>query len=116
MTFSLLRPDDIDVPIVMPRGLLRVVEQNLVDLTPWHMTPREVALKRLHGLRQRYAIKYVPFAHRQDNDDLAVVAPEKPHRVIVIHDFATEGAEVVAEFPSFWDWFRAVIEDMISFE
>ena len=49
-------------------------------------------------------------------DDIAAIVPEHPDRVIVIHDFADEGSEVVAEFPSFWEWFRAAIEDMVLFE
>jgi hypothetical protein len=113
---AILQPEDLDVPTTPPRGLLRVVEQNLVDLAPWHIMPRELARKRLQGLRQRYGRKYVPFARRQDNDDLAVTVPEHPERIIVIHDFADEGTEVVAEFDSFWDWFRAAVEDMVAFE
>jgi hypothetical protein len=116
MTINLLQPDDLDVPLPPAGGLLRVVEQNIVDLTPWHIMPRELARKRLQGLRQRYERKYVPFAHRQDNDDLAVMVPEAPDRVLVIHDFADSGTEVVAEFSSFWEWFRAAVEDMIMFE
>jgi hypothetical protein len=34
----------------------------------------------------------------------------------VIHDFAEEGWEAEAEYASFWDWFRAAVEDMIAFE
>jgi hypothetical protein len=116
MTVNILQPDDLDVAITVPAGLLRVVEQHLVDLTPWHIMPAELARKRLQGLRQRYSKKYVPFARRQDNDDLAVINPELPDRIMVIHDFADEGSEVIAEFPSFWDWFRAAVEDMVAFE
>jgi hypothetical protein len=116
MTIAVLRAEDIDVPVAVPRGLLRAVEQNLVDLTPWHITPRDLARKRLQGLRLRYRTKYVPIAHRQDNDDLAVLVPEKPDHVVVIHDFADEGSEVVGEFSSFWDWFRSAVDDLIAFE
>jgi hypothetical protein len=116
MTIDILQPDDLDVGIRPPQGLLRLVEQNLIDLTPWHIMPRELARKRLHGLRQCYSRRYVPFARGQDNDDLAVMAPENPERIVVIHDFSDEGSEVVAEFSSFWDWFRTAIEDMVGFE
>lgn len=90
MTMRILQPEDLDVSIALPEGLRRAVEQNLVDLTPWHIMPRALAHKRLQGLRKRYRRKYVPFARRQDNDDLAVTAPENPERIIVIHDFADE--------------------------
>jgi hypothetical protein len=116
MKIDILQPIDIDVSIAFPTGLLRTVEQNLVDLTPWQITPRNLARKRLKGLRLRYRTKYVPIAHRQDNDDLAVVVPDRPDHVIVIHDFAEEGSEIVGEFSSFWSWFRSAIDDMIAFE
>jgi hypothetical protein len=116
VSISILQPEDLDVSITLPHGLLRAVEQNLVNLTPWHIMPRDLARKRLQGLRQRYGRKYVPFARRQDNDDLAVTVPGNPERIIVIHDFADEGTEVVAEFCSFWDWFRAAVEDMVQFD
>lgn len=101
--------------VSMPVGLDRLWKQNVIDLTPWHLMPRELALKRLHGLRQRYVRKYVPFARRQDNDDLACLDPAIPDGVVVIHDFAAATTETRQKYSSFWDWFRAAVEDMISF-
>jgi hypothetical protein len=112
----ILLPEDLDITIAIPEGLERLNRQHILDLTPWHLMPRELALKRLHGLRQRYASKYVPFARRQDNDDLACLDPAIPGGVIVVHDFAAETTERRRQFPNFWDWFRAAVEDMISFE
>ena len=114
--FELLNPDDVDVNLAYPDGLLRAVEQQLLDLTPWHLMDRETAKKRLSGLRERYERKYVPFALRQDSDDMACIDPAIPEHVVIVHDFASEGYERRQEFTSFWDWFRAAIEDMISFE
>lgn len=111
-----LRTEDLDVDLRLPIGLDRLHEQGLLNLAPWHVMPRELALKRMRGLRQRYARKYVPFARRQDNDDLACFDPSVPDVVVVIHDFASEATEVRRQFPSFWDWFRMAIEDMITFE
>jgi hypothetical protein len=116
MSIEILQNEDVDVGFVPAQGLLRLVEQSLVDLTPWHIMPRELARKRLNGLRQRYTTPYIPFAFRQDNDDTAVVLPGDPERVLVIHDFADEGSEVRDEYPTFWDWFRAAVEDMVEFE
>lgn len=112
----MLEPSDLDVQVQWPEGLLRVVKQNLVNLTPWHLMPRDVAAKRLHGLRQRYSQKYVPFAYRQDNDDIACVDPARPDEIVIVHDFASEGSERRQHFDSFWAWFRVAVEDMIIFE
>jgi hypothetical protein len=113
---KVFEPSDLDVPVMLPDGLLRIVEQNLVDLTPWHVMPRELAVKRLRGLRQRYTPKYVPFASRQDNDDLACIDPARPEKIVIVHDFASEGTELRKCFDSFWDWFRAAVDEMIAFE
>lgn len=107
---------DLDCDVSLPGELRRIVDQGLVDLSPWHVLSREDALKRIRGLRQRYKTKYVPIARRQDNDDLAVLDPARPGTIVVIHDFATEGSERRKEYDSFWTWFRGAIEDMINFE
>lgn len=111
-----LRAEDLDLPMTHPDGLQRVLKQRLLELTPWHIMDREAAKRRLHGLRTRYKAQYVPFAQRQDNDDIACFDPGRSDHVVIIHDFASEGYERRQEFESFWDWFRAAIDDMIHFE
>ena len=113
---KLLAPNELDVSITYPDGLVRAVRQGLVDLTPWHILDRDIAIRRLRSMRERYRRRYVPFAGRQDNDDVACLEPTAPGRVIVVHDFAAEGSERRRDFESFWAWFRAAIEDMIEFE
>jgi hypothetical protein len=113
---ELLYPEDLDVHAPYPEGLVRIVKQGLVDLTPWHVMDRDLAKQRLLGLRERYRQKYVPFAWRQDNDDIACLEAERPGGIVIVHDFASEGFERRQEFDSFWDWFRSAIEDMIDFE
>jgi hypothetical protein len=113
---KMLESSDLDVQVKWPDGLLRIVRQGLEDLTPWHVMPRDLALKRLDGLRQRYSRKYVPIAYRQDNDGLACIDPARPDEIVIVHDFASEGSELRQRFSSFWDWFRAAVEDMVLFE
>lgn len=109
-------PSDLDVAVELPEGLARIVKQNLADLTPWHLLRRDLAVKRLQGMRQRYSRKYVPFAYRQDNDDVACLDPANPGDIVIVHDFASEGTELRQRFGTFWDWFRAAVEDMVLFE
>lgn len=73
-------PADLDVSVTPPEGLSRLIRQNVVDLTPWHLMRREDAVDRLCGMRERYASKYVPFAYRQDSDDVACIDPERRTR------------------------------------
>jgi hypothetical protein len=112
----LYEPGDLEEPAKLPEGLVRIVKQNLVDLTPWHVLPRDLAVKRLRGMRQRYSRKYVPFAYRQDNDDVACIEPTNPEEIVLIHDYASEGSELRKRYDTFWDWFRAAVEDMALFE
>ncbi len=112
----MLNPSDLDMSMTWPEGLVRIVNQNLVDLTPWHVMPRDLAVKKLHGLRLRYSRKYVPFAYRQDNDDTVCIDPARPDEIVIVYDYASESAELRERFESFWDWFRAAVEDMVLFE
>jgi hypothetical protein len=77
---------------------------------------RQLVAARVGDLRKRYRQAHVPFARRQDNDDIACLDPARPGKVLLVHDFASEGSELRAEYPSFWDWFRTAVEDMIGFE
>lgn len=113
---ALLEPADVDVLFEVPSGLVRVCDRGLTDLSPWQVMERDLAKERLTSLRTRYSTKYIPFARRLDNDDLACLDPAKPGRVAVIHDYADDGSESRREFASFWDWFRYAVEDMIAFE
>ncbi len=111
----LLQQGDMDVGVELPAELLRIVSQGVINLAPWHVMHRDLAKRRMLGMRGRYQTKYVPFARRQDNDDVACIDPTLPGRIVVVHDFATEGSERVAPYDSFWDWFRQAIDDMIEF-
>jgi hypothetical protein len=112
----LLETADLGLPFTYPADFRRIVDQGLINLSPWHIMPQALAKKRLEGVRQRYRIMYVPFARRQDNDDVACFDPARPQRIFVIHDFAPEGSQERQAFPSFWDWFRNAIDEMINFE
>lgn len=39
-----------------------------------------------------------------------------PDEIVIVHEFASEGAELRKCFPPFGDWFRAAVEDMVLFE
>lgn len=76
---------------------------------------REEVLKRIRGLRARYPNSVlIPFARRQDNDDVVCFEKGKGETVMVIHDFASARWEQRATFPSLRDWFLAAVEEMIE--
>lgn len=100
-----------------PLAFMRVVNQNLVDLTPWYIMDGQLVLERMQGLKDRYPNRdLVPFARRDDNDDVACFEKGKGDLVVVIHDFASPGYEQKTVFPTFWEWFKYAIDEMIIFE
>lgn len=101
-----------------PRQFIRVAELGLTDLEPWLILEGEQLWDRSRGLRSRYPLRVlVPFAQRQDNDDVACWEPSAGDGVVVIvHDFAKSGWEERGQFGSFYDWLRQAIEDLIAFE
>ncbi|MET7283802.1 hypothetical protein ABZS29_36570 [Kribbella sp. NPDC005582] len=108
----------LDLPdgFAYPASFLRVVELGLVDLEPWQVMSGEMLYLRYRGLGERYPERaLVPFAARQDNDDLACWTVGTSE-VLLIHDFASAGYELRETFPSFYDWLRRAVEDLIEFE
>ena len=101
-----------------PRQFIRVVELGLTDLEPWHILEGEHLWDRDEGLKIRYPTRVlVPFAERQDNDDVACWEPLVGDGVVIVHDFASPGWESRRpRFASFYDWLRQAVEDLILFD
>jgi len=100
-----------------PSSYLRAVNQNLVDLTPWYLMDAGKVLERMAGLKRRYPDRDLfPFARRDDNDDVACFERNGNESVVLIHDFASPGFEQRHVFPTFWEWFKYAVDEMILFE
>jgi len=100
-----------------PRQFEHIVELGLLDLEPWYVLQGKALRDTQAGLAQRYPERrLVPFARRQDNDDVACWEVSEPESVSVIHDFASAGWEQRASHSSFYNWFRQAVEDLIEFD
>lgn len=98
-----------------PREFLKIVELNLVDLDIWYLMPKEQLEIRMRGLKNRYPErKLIPFARRDDNDDIACFEVGKGNKVQIVHDFASAGYEQRKEYDCFWNWFKDAVEEMIK--
>lgn len=96
-----------------PKEFLLLKNQNLVDFDPWVVLFDWRLEQRYKGIQGRYPSRdLVPFARREDNDDLACF--ERDRGVVIIHDFATAGYEGGQQSMQFWDWLRLIVEDMIE--
>lgn len=114
---ELLGGGDLPDGFEYPREFLRVVNLRLLDLEPWLILEGEQLLARHHGLSERFPDRLlVPFARRQDNDDIACWdLGQQDCGVAIVHDFASPGWERRAEYPDFNSWLRQAVEDLIDF-
>jgi hypothetical protein len=110
---------DINLPdgFVYPAGFLKILELNIIDIEPWYILDRDQFKDKYEGLQKRFPlIILIPFARRQDNDDVACFGINTGEKVLIIHDYASPGWEQRKIYDTFWDWFRNSIEDMIKFD
>lgn len=99
-----------------PPEFIRTVELGLVNIEPWWIMSGDRLRQRHLGLAERYPARtVVPFAIRQDNDDVACW--EVPSgAVVVLHDFASPGHEERQRFDAFYSWLRKAFEDFVEFD
>jgi hypothetical protein len=112
---DLLDPAQLPPGFTYPPEFLRVLDLGLVNLEPWWIFDGAALRDRVAGLRERFPDRVlVPFARREDNDDVACWEHQPP-QVVVIHDFASPGFEDRGAFADFYGWLRQAIEDLIAF-
>lgn len=103
----------------IPKGYYRIQELGLTNIQPWYFLDGQEFETICKGIQMRYPQRVLlPFARRQDDDDIACFVVESSDytrgHVLIIHDYASSGTEVDNSFPSFWDWFRMAINEMID--
>lgn len=100
-----------------PKAFLKAVELSLIDFDIWYIMDAKQVMLRVEGLRKRYPNRMlIPFARREDNDDVACFEIGERNKVFVIHDYASEGWEHRNEFSDFWNWLEGAVKDMIAYE
>ncbi|MGH3544593.1 MAG: hypothetical protein ACRDPW_01470, partial [Mycobacteriales bacterium] len=111
---ELIPVTDIPAGFDYPSEFIRTVDFGLISLEPWWILTGERLHFTLSGLRRRYLTQiYIPFAARQDNDDIACWT-EVATEVVVVHDFASAGDEQQGRFPDFHAWLRRAVDDYIE--
>ncbi|MGW1197294.1 hypothetical protein ACWD4B_15875 [Streptomyces sp. NPDC002536] len=111
---DILTTTDLPQDFEYPAEFIRVVELGLTNLEPWWIFDGDQLRRRAVGLRERYPERrLVPFARRQDNDDVACWDLAQGD-VSVIHDMARPGWEQRERFPDFNAWLRQAVEDLIE--
>lgn len=94
----------------------QLVEKQEDDLDLWYLMEVERVEERRKGMTERYPTReLVPFATRDDNDDVACWEKSNPSSVVVIHDFASSGHEEKQVFTSFQEWYDNALKEAEEF-
>jgi len=100
-----------------PKEFLKIINLPIVNITPWYILEGEFLRQKFNGLKERFpASDLVPFAKRDDNDDVACWSKDDPKKIVVIHDFASQGWEITRVYNTFWEWFKDAVDTMIEFD
>jgi len=98
-----------------PASFLKAIDLNLVNFL-WYVMDGDQVVSRIEGLKRRYpARRLIPFARRDDNDDIACFEIGKGEKVEIIHDFASAGYEQRNEYDDFWKWLEVAVKEMIEY-
>jgi hypothetical protein len=103
----------------LPNAYYKVFDLGLTNLSPWRFLEAQECQDVFSVLRELYSGKVLlPFARRMDNDDVACLAVEAEayptNSILIVHLFAAAGDEVDQIYETFWDWFRAAVDEMIG--
>ena len=91
------------------------IELGVSDFGYWYLIPNEQLNSRIIGLKQRYPDrKLIPFARRDDCDDIACFDVDIPDKVLIIHDFAKNGYELKKTYNDLSEWFQDVIGELLK--
>jgi hypothetical protein len=113
---NLLSPAELPDGWQYPRDFLDFVSRASMDLEPWFILEGKLLRDRCAGLQLRYPNRrLVPFARRQDNDDVACWDLVGDGPVAILHDFSDPGWEQREWFPTFTDWLERARQDHEEF-
>ncbi len=112
---GLLSAEELPAGFEYPRPFLRLVERELLYFEPWFVLLGDQLRLRHSGMAERFPDRrIVPFARREDEDDVACFDADDPASVLVLHDFAGPGWERPRRLDSFAAWVRLAVEDMLA--
>jgi hypothetical protein len=91
-----------------PQELLDLVRSGRMPLVPWHLDRADAAASTYRRFQSHLGRDLVPFAFRQDREDLACFEKGSGEKVLVIHDNTDPGYEDEGEYATFSHWLRDV--------
>lgn len=102
---------------LFPQSFIKIIELNLINYEHWYIMDLNKIITRRDGLIERFPNRsLIPFARRDDSDDIACFEIGHGEKVFIVHDFASEGYERRQEFDNFWSWFISAINELTGIE
>jgi hypothetical protein len=99
-----------------PKEFLWVLDIPLSNLKPWIFHSGEGLKSRYEGIKKRYPDRLlIPFAFRQDCDEVACWDLNDNNKIKVIEDYTRANPFEDVEYNTFLDWLKQAVEDMIEF-
>jgi hypothetical protein len=104
-----------------PRGYTWAQERGIIGqqptsaLEPWfYLAPADIFDPDEKWSKQRTRYRLVAFARRYDQDAIAcfAIADRTVQRIVVIQGWTSDGYDVVAEYATYWEWLKSVIDDI----
>ncbi len=83
-------------------------------LRPWYYASRWESFELKTKWVEGEMVRLVVFASRQDTDDYAcfVVKKQQIIGIVEIHTTSRDNFEITATYQKFWDWLKAIIDDI----
>lgn len=97
--------------IKYPVAYTCLLERHLIDFGIWFLLPENRIQGKKAGLESRYNRKLIPFAERNDNDDVACFECFEGSKVKIIHDWASRGWEQREMLDDFWAWLHFTVDE-----
>ena len=112
---------DFEIPAaydtLLNRGLISFGDSS--PLRPWYYLSQERVIEmQKEWPAVGFANRLVAFARRDDSDDVACfeVVAGRVAGVRLVHAWTPEGYKPLDLYESFWDWVRAVVDDVVEQE
>lgn len=113
---DLLSEKDLPEGFKYPADFLWIVNLPITNLKPWIFHSGIGLQKRFEGIKERYPNrKLIPFAFRQDCDEVACWDLHDKGRIKVIEDFSRANIAEDIVYDTFFDWLQQAMHDMIEF-
>lgn len=109
---QLLKAHEIPGELSYPCTFLLWVERGLIDLGPWWIISRDLALGFLPTLDDAFSRPLLPFAKRDDRDEIACF--DEANTVVTVDPWDVKNE--IATYEDFHEWVRDAIEVMLEWD